>query len=397
MRILNITAQKPNSTGSGVYLTELMKGFAQKGHEQALIAGVYKEETVELSCDISFYPVEFHTPKLPFPIAGMSDEMPYESTVYSDMTEDMVLQLEAAFTAAVRTAEQQFRPELIICHHLYFVTAIVRHLLPNHWVCGFCHNTDLRQMKKHSLKKDYICSHIRALDAIFTVNEEQREEVIHVYGVQPDQVRAVGTGYNPHIFYESKQVREDVKTRLIFAGKLSEKKGVMSLLRSLSYLKLPPEKLELYLAGSSGNQKEYKAIQSLAGSCPYPVIFLGRLSQTELAAAYNQCDIFVLPSFCEGMPLTLIEALACGNKAVMTDLPGICSWISQNAKGAQVVYVEPPDMCNTDEPCRESLPEFEERLAEKLVECMKLRKVEPPDLSGISWERICDLVVEQGL
>ena len=44
MRILNVTAQKPNSTGSGIFLMELMKEFAEVGHEQALVAGVYPQE-----------------------------------------------------------------------------------------------------------------------------------------------------------------------------------------------------------------------------------------------------------------------------------------------------------------------------------------------------------------
>ena len=48
MRILSITAQKPNSTGSGVYLTELVKEYALLGHEQAVVAGVYREDEVEL-------------------------------------------------------------------------------------------------------------------------------------------------------------------------------------------------------------------------------------------------------------------------------------------------------------------------------------------------------------
>ncbi len=41
MKILSVTAQKPNSTGSGVYLTELMRGFHKQGEEQALLAGIY--------------------------------------------------------------------------------------------------------------------------------------------------------------------------------------------------------------------------------------------------------------------------------------------------------------------------------------------------------------------
>ena len=47
MKILTITAQKPHSTGSGFYLTEMVKGFATLGHEQAVLAGVYREDTVD--------------------------------------------------------------------------------------------------------------------------------------------------------------------------------------------------------------------------------------------------------------------------------------------------------------------------------------------------------------
>ena len=49
MRILNITAQKPHSTGSGIYLTELVKNWNALGYEQAVLAGVYEEDSVNLS------------------------------------------------------------------------------------------------------------------------------------------------------------------------------------------------------------------------------------------------------------------------------------------------------------------------------------------------------------
>ena len=93
MRILNVTAQKPNSTGSGIFLSELMKEFANKGHTQALVAGVYPEEETPVPDRVTFYPVYFEQGKLSFPIVGMSDEMPYPSTRYRDMTPKM----EAAF------------------------------------------------------------------------------------------------------------------------------------------------------------------------------------------------------------------------------------------------------------------------------------------------------------
>lgn len=64
---------------------------------------------------------------------------------------------------------------------------------------------------------------------------------------------------------------------------------------------------------------------------PYPVEFLGKLPQPELAKEYQRSDIFVLPSFFDGLPLTVIEAIACGDKVVVTDLPGIQDWLKEQA------------------------------------------------------------------
>ena len=118
-----------------------------------------------------------------------------------------------------------------------------------------------------------------------------------------------------------------------------------------------------------------------------------RLLQPELAKVYNQCDIFVLPSFFDGLPLTVIEALACGDRVVVTDLPGIQDWLSSYAPGADVRYVKLPEMRNTDEPIPASLPEFEKRLAGALLESIRAKEGSHADVSRISWERIAQEVV----
>ena len=151
MRILTITAQKPNSTGSGFYLTELVKAFSEEGHEQAALAGIYQEDKVELPEGVKFFPVYFKTEELPFPIAGMSDEMPYSSTRYCDMTEDMAEDFLREFLKVIARAVENLTPDLILCHHLYLLTAAVRKRFPEYRIYGFCHNTDLRQMRKTKL------------------------------------------------------------------------------------------------------------------------------------------------------------------------------------------------------------------------------------------------------
>lgn len=404
MKILSITAQKPNSTGSGVYLTELVKEYAAKGHEQAVVAGVYEKDRTELPDGVEFYPVYFSEEKkeifgkgkeekLYFPIAGMSDEMPYKSTRYCDMTPEMTEEFKKVFLKTIERAVKHLQPDVILCHHLYLLTAAVREAFPEYTVYGFCHNTDLRQMKKTDLERDFIKKQIRKLDRIFVPQRAQEEGVKEIYGADSGKITRVGMGYNSKIFRATGEKKKDGIVRVVFAGKIAEKKGVMSLLRALKYLDHDKERLKVCLAGSTGNQEEYEEILRLAKECPYEVVFPGRLSQPELSRVYNESDIFVLPSFFEGIPLTVIEALACGDRVVMTDLPGIREWLLETAPGADIRYVALPAMRNTDEPVKEQLPEFEKRLAGALEESIRQGMRGTADVSGISWEKIAKEVL----
>ena len=444
MKILSITAQKPHSTGSGVYLTGLVKGFAALGHEQAVVAGVYKEDEIHFPEGTRFYPVYYRTESLPFPIAGMSDEMPYESTIYSQMTEDMVDAFKQAFLEKTREAVECFRPDFILCHHLYLLTAVVREAFPQYKTAAICHGTGLRQIKKNSLEREYILAHIKELHKVFCLHREQREEISRIYGVPGERLEVIGSGFDDSIFRFTPVKKDDGAKRLIYAGKLSEKKGIMSLLRSLAYLEqmqrqdgeqqrqaagqsAEPVKIEVWLAGGYGNQLEYETIKKLAGQSPYPVKFLGRLDQPRLAERMNQADVFVLPSFYEGLPLVVIEALACGLQVVCTDLPGVRPWLEENIGTCPVKFVSLPAIVNADEPVEQELPEFERRLAEAIGKSLGMNggslgtdggSLEtdggglsthggenmtaagpsmaslPPDLSRISWAGISKKILE---
>lgn len=394
MRILSISAQKPSSTGSGVYLTELVKTLAAQGHEQAVVAGVYEDDVVEFPESVGFYPVYFQTEQLPYPIVGMSDEMPYTSTRYCDMTPEMVEQFRNAFLKVLEPLVREFQPDVILSHHLYLLTAIVRDTFPECKVYGFCHNTDLRQMIKTDLEREFIAEAVRKLDKIFVPQTAQQKGVRKVYDVNPEMIEMLGMGYNSQVFRVTGEKIQDGCTRIIFAGKIAEKKGVMSLIRSLEYLKADPKKVQIYLAGSAGNEIEYQEIHRMAGKSKYEIQFLGRLNQEQLAEYYNKCDIFVLPSFFEGIPLTVIEALACGDRVVLTSLPGIPEWLTENVTGADIRYVDLPTMINADEPLEEELPDFEKRLAKALDESIRCPQNGQADTSRISWDNIARNVID---
>lgn len=401
MRILSILAQKPSSTGSGVYLMELVRQFSLQGQEQAVIAGVYEEDPSPFPEEVRYRPVTFKTAELPFPIFGMSDEMPYESSRYRDMTPASRRQFADAFLQALDEVVASFSPDLILCHHLYLLTALVREHLPRHRIYGFCHNTDLRQMVKTDLERDFIHHQIRRLDRIFVPQLSQQEEVRRIFGVEEEKIRQIGIGYNQEIFSSGK--KEDKRNesafscdekRLIFAGKISEKKGVFSLLRALELLAKKGERFTLTLAGGAGDLEEYERIRKMAKEAPYPVIFTGRLSQEELADRYLESDLFVLPSFYDAIPLVVIEALACSCKVVVSELPGIRSWFDANAKSADLRYVPLPRMQQADEPVREELPLFEERLAGEIEKALRdPNRADPSAVEGLSWKVLAGKVL----
>lgn len=411
MRILNVTAQKPDSTGSGVYLAEMVRCEDAAGHETAVICGIAHDNAVEsLPGRTRVLPVRFDTPELPFHVCGMSDTMPYPSTRYRDLTPEMTAQFMAAFERVLDEAARTFQPDIVICHHLYLVAALARTRLSGVPMGVVCHSTDLRQMAQHSLERTRIIDAMRRMDVVLALHEEQAREIVATYGVDEARVHVIGTGYNAQVFHGAKPGDAPAlgdagapgaarsAAELVYAGKIWRKKGVVSLLEALDRIApadLPAkcDSLRLLMAGGhSGDETEYEAIVARAQTCRWPVELLGKLPQGELARVYRGSDVFVLPSFFEGLPLVTIEALACGCKVVMTDLPGIRPWMEASLPSADVRWVEPPRMAGIDEPRAEDLPAFEERLADGLRAAIAA-PARPCDTTGLSWERVTERAV----
>ena len=85
MKILHVLTQLPQRTGSGVYFTNLIESLTKQGVENGAIFGIETSYGIKVEAEY-VNPVYYNTSKLPFRICGMSDQMPYDSTVYSQMS-----------------------------------------------------------------------------------------------------------------------------------------------------------------------------------------------------------------------------------------------------------------------------------------------------------------------
>lgn len=362
MKILHIITQKPNSTGSGIYMSGMIKGFKKMGYNQGVIAGIDVDDPKEcFGEDIKFYPITYNTKEVPFSVVGMSDVMPYNSTLYKNMSEDMVLKLKDAFKKRIDEAIKDIKPDLVICHHLYLITAFVRESIKDIPVVGICHGTCLKQFQSNELKSSYIKNNICNLDMIFSLHNEQKKEIEDIFNLSEDKVYTLGSGYDENIFFD-KEIDNDI-INITFAGKICRLKGMESLIKSLNYISYKKDIIKINIVGDGSNEKEFNSIKKLSEESKFDIKFLGKVKQNELAEILRKTHIFMLPSFFEGLPLVVIEALASGCTVITTDIPGVSEWIGEyiNTSG-KIKYINLPEMRKIAEPFENELPEFEKSL-----------------------------------
>lgn len=408
MKILSITAQKPHSTGSGTYMTELVRAFARMGHSQAVVCGIFPDDIVDFPDGVSCYPVFFSENKadllaapckaaqakfrtLPFPVVGMSDIMPYTSTRYRDLTAEMISQFETSFIDAAGRAIADLDPDLIICHHLFLLTALVRKHFPDRRIVGISHGTDLRQMINCDNLRDIVRPYIKELNAALALHAEQRIQIIDIFGMDESRVSVIGSGYNNKLF--NTEGRTDRShgdpLRIAYAGKISRPKGVPEMLAALERLAADSDVPAFELTMAGGCQDE--VMQEKLTALPVWAEWLGQIPQTALADLLRRTDIFILPSYFEGLPLVLIEAMSAGAVPVSTDLPGIKSWIDKNVGGSNAVFVPMPQMKSIDEPTDAGRKAFIDDLAAALRSLISSFSSGDlpgplPDTSAITWD-----------
>ena len=400
MRILHIITQKPFATGSGVYLSGIMAELSKR-HEQYLICGLNEAgeaDFLKSIPDLHLDPVVFNENELSFPVPGMSDVMPYQSSLYRNLAESQTKTLLKVFQLKAERAIEAFQPDVIICQHLYLLTAQLALVLKAPGsayrdipMLGICHGSELRQFANTDRWRQQITAGIRLLDCVISTHAEQAEQIRKLYGLPEERILILGSGFNHRIFYfDPLVIKPQDPLRIVYTGKLSRAKGVPELLAACD---LVSTKLNLHLTliGSGADPDEFREILAAAEEKNYPVELTGQLGQTEIADIYRRSHLFVLPSYYEGMPLVVPEALACGLKAAVTALPGFEQWL--NGFGDTCALIPQPAMKSSDEPTDAGRAQFIRDIASSILKLAQGPAVtaEPP-VSRMTWEGLAQKI-----
>jgi glycosyltransferase involved in cell wall biosynthesis len=92
------------------------------------------------------------------------------------------------------------------------------------------------------------------------------------------------------------------------------------------------DRLRLLMPGSGELKTKLVSIISKAGMLDH-VNFPGQISQHELPAYFRSSDLYLSASQSDGSSVSLMEALACGTPALVSDIPGNREWVQSGKQG----------------------------------------------------------------
>ncbi|MFW6116567.1 MAG: glycosyltransferase family 4 protein [bacterium] len=125
-----------------------------------------------------------------------------------------------------------------------------------------------------------------------------------------------------------------------FVGRLIYAKGVQDLIRAFARIKPSYPKLTLVIVGDGPYRGN---LEALAGSVNHhdDVLLVGEKDHDEVFALLEASDIFVNPSYSEGLPTSVMEAAIAGVPIIATDIGGTREIIKDDTTG---ILVEPSDV-----------------------------------------------------
>ena len=124
--------------------------------------------------------------------------------------------------------------------------------------------------------------------------------------------------------------------RILFTGRILKDKGVIELLQACTALLDKGLPLELKILGRLDPHNPAHITQEALESYAIPNKIVWEGFSTQIKEELQNCHIYCLPSYREGLPKSIVEAMAIGRPIVTTDAPGCSDCVQEGRNGFKV-------------------------------------------------------------
>ena len=174
-------------------------------------------------------------------------------------------------------------------------------------------------------------------DRLIAVSNSIQENVTSLVGSV--EVDVLYSGVDTDVYYPDPEHQWDKE--VLYVGRLVENKGIRTLINSFERVLCSHPSAELRIVGPGPLEDQLKSRCSTL-DISESVQFKGYVD--DVASEMRQVDVFCLPSLSEGLPLTVLEAMASKLPVIATPVGGIPEVISHGENGILVPKNEPDDL-----------------------------------------------------
>ena len=317
----------PNCGGQGNYVYYLSKKLIQKGHEITVITrGSWRKTFNENVDNINVYRTRF-LPTYPFHIQPHGF---FVNRLFKSMNSKFDI---VHFHSPIIPLVQTTLPSIVTEHGT---------------AKGFIENLELKDvfsLVQKIFSRMYISIDRKVLnsaDKVTSVSDLCAKELKRDYGIK--EVDVVQNGVDTSHFIPNSGGRED--KFVLYTGALVTKKGVIDLIKSAEYVCGKYPDIEFILTGKGPLEKHLKKLTHELG-INKNFSFVGYVSQEKLLKYYQDASIYVLPSYYEGLPTVVLEAMSCELPVVATPVGGIPEVIQNGKTGFLVPPRNPKKLADT--------------------------------------------------
>lgn len=249
--------------------------------------------------------------------------------------------------AKVVTGLLIFKPDVLHMHMSYNGSFYRKYMI--HKLCRMFGKKDIIHLHGSEFKKFYIESNTKTKNKIQTLLKEC-DRVIVLGDKWEKVIKEIEPYTNTFILRNAIKIPEigsvkweETQFKILFLGVLIKRKGVTDLLEAMNLLMmdgtLEKHNVKLIVAGN-GEEKEYLNAKSKQLKIDKYVTFTGWVDGDKKISILKDCQLFILPSYNEGLPVSILEAISYGMPVISTNVGSIDEAVIEGRNG---YLVEPGD------------------------------------------------------
>lgn len=184
--------------------------------------------------------------------------------------------------------------------------------------------------KQIVLKKDGFIAKLKwylfeNIDLFLVLSTEEKNDFLQM-GVRADNLMITANSINKNLYSRDDEFRQsldpDGDTILVlFVGRLIKEKGILDLVEACKIVKEKGLKFKLFCLGDGPERSKISGLLS-AYNLIDSVFLVGYIPEAATKAYYSNCDMLVLPSYSEGFPMAVFQAVAAGKPVITTKICG---------------------------------------------------------------------------